>query len=263
MIPKKFHLFWSGNDLSYFRYLTVKTLRHHHPDWEINLSIAQESDTSVRWEAEEQDSQYEQLGNHIEQAKSLADNVNIYTDHADKSPNYQSDFYRWETILREGGFYIDMDAIILRSFEGLRKHKFIYTQYGGYFATGIVASEPGHPMTKRIVETIDLLYNPKDYNSIGPYMVEYVVKRKGFVGDGIFNSKYSFQPIQYSHQVNKLYDGTAIISPETYAIHWFAAHPFSQEFNKTYDENKMMTGSDTISKILRDMNSEEKVNTPT
>ena len=97
MIDLKFGLFWSGAPLSYLRYLTFKTLRHYHPDSEIELYVSEEYvKEGFSWNIEKQDFLYE--GENKDYMDQLGDlNVKIIkTEQFSKyPPNFASDFFRW------------------------------------------------------------------------------------------------------------------------------------------------------------------------
>ena len=58
MIDLKFGLFWHGEEISYLRYITFVTLRHFHPDCEIELYIPKNySKENLEWREEKQDFQ--------------------------------------------------------------------------------------------------------------------------------------------------------------------------------------------------------------
>jgi len=76
MIPLKFGLFWSGSKMSYLRYLTFLTLRHHHKDAEIELYISNRSKKDgFIWRDEEQDFQTYNGDCYLDKLKEL--NVKI------------------------------------------------------------------------------------------------------------------------------------------------------------------------------------------
>ena len=250
MIPKIFHLFWHNGPISYLRHLTFVSLRHHHPDWKIYLHTSPKY-KAVQWDYEQQDFNDQTCDmDYMNQVKDIVDEIRVYDKHPDKSPNFQSDFFRWDILHDIGGFYLDTDQIILKSFNDLVSYQFVYTMYDSYAPVGVVGAQPGVDVVQKIKAYLSQRYDPHDYNSIGPYMFlsaltlfsNEVSKIKSV------NMGTSFYPVPYSHGVQKIYDGTCEITPDKYALHWFGGHPLSQKFNKQYKPNSH--GHDTISKIV-------------
>lgn len=260
MIPKIFHLFWSGGPISYLRYVTFLTLRKHHPNWSIKLHVAN-SFGSASWP---QDAIFQDFSKNITKdyypmVKNIVNEVCLYDRHPNDAPNYQSDFFRWDILAEQGGFYLDTDQVILKPFDDLICHRFIYSEYMcrnntlHYTPVGVIGAETGLELTKHIQATIASYYTT-NYNSIGPFMFLSVIGKRPDLLSSIdaFNSgKFLFYPIFDSEDVGAIYSGSFSPPKESYALHWFGGHWRSQEFNASYSEEKTLTGNDSISKILR------------
>ena len=264
MIDLKFGLFWSGAPLSYLRYLTFKTLRHYHPDSEIELYV---SDDYVKdgfsWHCEKQDFLYEgENKDYIDELKELDVKI-IKTDQfSNYPPNFSSDFFRWWWLKNNSGFYLDTDQIILKSFSDLPlDYELIYSCYqarscGIYAPVGCIGANRPH-----IVDfTYDIMhkfYDKNNYNSLGPFMFIYVLNMKPW-GNIINMSSNCFYPIPESYLVQDIYKGKLDLlkgkmgsGNEVYSCHWFGGHPESQNFNNKYTEEFAKTSKDSISVFLR------------
>jgi len=56
MIPKRMFFYWSGNDLSWMRYMTLYSFRKMNPNWEIILYLSDNVNKIKTWNSgEEQD----------------------------------------------------------------------------------------------------------------------------------------------------------------------------------------------------------------
>jgi len=254
MIPKIFHLFWAGGPISYLRYLTFVTLRHHHPEWTIKFYRGNKFKTQ-QWGIEQQDFQQTGILDHTDKIVGIADEALEYNEHPNMAPNFQSDFFRWDVLANDGGFYLDMDQLILKPFDDLCHHKFIYSVYEEYAAVGVIGSEPNFPVVGQIRRMIKNRYSPDNYNVIGPYLFLSVHGSKKELFQDTFNSTDLFYPIRpHPPQIKQIYDGTLQVPlGRHYAFHWYGGHPYSQEFNKSYTRETMQNGVDTISKIVRPM----------
>ena len=253
MIPKTFHLFWGHGPLSYLRYLTIKTLRHHHPDWQIILWRGGGS-AKASWEYEQQDfNANDNRKNYWHHACRLADDVRVWENHLMDAPNYQSDFFRWDILNRYGGWYMDFDQIILKPFDDLPEAEFVYAQYNLkhlYAPVGVLGSTQGHPTTDQANYLLSQCYNVKDYGSIGPALFGRLLGEYGEPKNG-FNSGVLFYAVPYSSGINALYDGSFVCPETSYAIHLFAGHPDTQKFMATYTPEFAETSNDWISKYIR------------
>lgn len=262
MIPLNFYLFWAGKSISYLRYLTFKTLRNCHPNSNITLYISRGFNKNIhRWGREKQDFEIENDNDYTQNIKDLG--VKVIELEYFSSPNYcaiyQADLYRFWVLYNEGGFYLDCDQIILKSFDNIPLDKeFIYSRYiepqcGDYLPTGVLGMKKGSDIGKIAMKIVPKAYSPYNYNSSGPFAMREIIKYVNT--DNSFNApKEYFYPVYSSKDVDKIYNGEFEIPEESYAIHWYAGHPLSQEFNKKYTEEFARNSDDTISKYLRENN---------
>jgi|GEM_PF-2271219 len=257
MIPLKFGLFWSGTELSYLRFLTFVSLRKHHPDAEIELYLSKQSAKDIKWGVEKQDFQREGrlFTDYIPALSKLGVKVvesNLFPTYA---PNYQSDLFRWWWLYNNGGYYLDTDQIILRPFYSLPDVDFIYSIYraqscGIYAPVGVIGAKKYCPVVKQIMNEMMDCYDPKDYNSLGPFMFRdlFSKHREEWESENVlFNAPPNyFYPIPESYLINKVYEDVIHITQESYALHWYGGHPQSQRFNEFYDCNSCKAGRNTI-----------------
>ena len=266
MIPLKFGLFWSGTKLSYLRYLTFVSLRKHHPSAEIELYISNSHSKDVTWRSEKQDFQDGvETQDFIEGLPDLGIKVVEADMFPTYAPNYQSDLFRWWWLYNNGGFYLDTDQIILKSFNTLPLDMdFIYSTYraqscGIYSPVGVIGSAKECPIVKDIMDEMTELYKPSDYNSLGPFMFRNLFmkhKDKWEKENKMFNAlPNAFYPVSESHMVKSIYESDIHIANESYALHWFGGSPMSQEFNRKFtmayaSENH----NDTITRLSKPLN---------
>lgn len=261
MIPLKFMLWWSGGNLSYLRYLTFKTLRHFHPNASILLLIGDVfKKDNHKWDVEKQDFEHPEniQKNYIDELKHLnieVKHVNFFSQYA---PNFQSDVARWWWLHNFGGFYLDTDQIILKSFESLPlDNDFIYSGYkadscGYYTPVGVLGASKGSEIVKKMMDEVPKLIDVNNYNSAGPFALRTILDGKKKWKDRMFNAPSNyFYPISESFNAHTIFNGSFKIPEESYAIHMFLGHPDSQEFNRKYTEIFSKTNNDTISKHLR------------
>lgn len=261
-IPLKFSLFWAGSNLSYLRYLTFKSLRHFHPDSEIQLYISDGYDKNVhKWGGESQDFESPQDGpNYLDHMSDLGIVVKHveYVISSKICPILQADVFRWAWLRDNGGFYLDTDQIVTKSFSTLPlESEFIYSRYiecqcGDYCPVGVLGMEKGSPISETAIQTVMKSYRHNSYNSSGPFMMRNMLREVDLSRSFNAPSDY-FYPIDSSSKVDQIYSGTFSIPSDSFALHWFGGHPISQQFNKQYTEELSKTSDDTISKTIREI----------
>jgi len=257
MIDLQFGLFHSGCDLTYLRYLTFKSLRHFHPDAKIQLFHSKSfKKDGHNWNNEKQDFERgDQI--HTKYLKKL-DKLDVEVIKFDKfkeyAPNYQSDFFRWWYLKKYGGFYLDTDQIILKSFKTLPlENKLIYSVYANYCPVGVIGASKDSKVVEYINNNINNHYDPNDYNSLGPWMFRSIMS-KVKMKEGFNAPPEFFYPAPLSDFVHMIYNGKLGLTNENFALHWFGGAYKSQAFNSSYNEEFAKTSNDTISRFLRENN---------
>lgn len=263
MIPKIFHLIWHEGPISYLRYLTFLTLRKCHPHWIIKLHINKQYDIKESWGYEQQDFQSACAKDYMPSVKSLVDQVVEHDKYSEFTPIVQSDFLRLDLLLTEGGFYLDTDQIIIKPFDDFIAYDYVYAYYVHnnfpYAPNGVLGAAPNLQFLDLVASRIRRHVNQNDYNSTGPNLFKSVYDEMEKTNNPIFkninklNTHDLFYSLPLSFEVGTIYDGTHVIRPQCYALHWFGGHPLSQNFNRRYSESIMSMGVDTISKFMNNL----------
>lgn len=259
MIDLNFGLWWSGSNFSYLRYLTLKSLRYFHPHSRIQLFVSSKFSKDHNFaHGEQQDFGKNNIKqDYLKEAEKLDVEVVRVDMFGQFSPNFQSDFFRWWWLKNNGGFYLDTDQIILKSFKDLPlDNKIIYCKYnviscGVYTPVGVIGATKDSKIVDHIMKYIPNYYNPQVYNSLGPYMFRHVLESKKWDEGVNVPSKY-FYPIPESGFVPHIYSGEFKIPEDACGLHWFGGHPASQAFNERYTEEFAQKSNDTISRFLRE-----------
>lgn len=263
MIPLDFYLFWAGAKLSYLRYLTFKSLRHFHKDSKITLYTAKEFDKSVHnWSGEKQDFEENKDGkDYIEDLHQI--NVEVKSikcvGNEKFCPILQADLARWLMLRENGGFYLDTDQIILKSFDSLPlDREFIYCRYnevqcGDYLPTGVLGLEKDSPIANIALDEVVNSYRKNNYNSSGPFMMRTLITKIDLKRSINVPFQY-FYPVSSSSNVDKIYNNRIRLDGNEYALHWYGGHPLSQDFNKLYTEEFAKKSTDFISQFVRENN---------
>jgi len=260
MIPLNFGLFWSGSKLSYLRYLTFKTLRFFHPHSRIQLYLADQY--TVSKDGADQD--YKNSGyikkDYILELEKLNVEIIKCNKYKEYSPNHASDMYRWNWLKENGGFYLDTDQIITRSFKTLPlMSQFIYSYYkidsplvvnGEFCPVGVLGAEKNAKILDVVLKRITKFYNKNDYNCIGPWMFVKIIQKTDL--SNTYNAPpFYFYPAPIGDRMKNIFNGKMKLKKETYSIHWFGGYQPSNEFSRKYTEEFAKKSNDTISAFLR------------
>jgi hypothetical protein len=174
-------------------------------------------------------------------------------------PNFQSDFFRWWYLKEHGGFYLDTDQIILKSFSSLPlDNNLIYSQYkviscGTYAPVGVIGASKDSKIVLNVNKHLTNFYKKDQYNSIGPDMFKNVLAEMS--EPNIFNApSHYFYPINESWLITDALAEKIKISEESFAFHWFGGNPISQRFNKVFTREFAMENDDTLSTFVKQFN---------
>lgn len=178
MIPHKIAFFWSwGTTLSYLRYLSIATCRHHHPDWEITLYQAKyDDDLSLGWDfgdfrtkgvfGKDYSSDLAALGVKIEEYKPTDPRVLLMPP-----PNI-SDIFSYEHLFNNGGWYSDMDVIFTKNFDYISDSNYAFIGFGNLQDwVGIFGARKGSWVMESFLKPALDGFNPDSYNSTGTYAI--------------------------------------------------------------------------------------------
>jgi len=157
-------------------------------------------------------------------------------------PNYASDLLRWEVLYEYGGFYFDLDQIILKSFDDFENYDIVW---GGNKIdySGVVGMFKHCPiadiMNKKTNEAIKTAVN---YCDAGNWLWSEFVNSPAGKEEMKYYQLYKtpqhfFYPIEQSFMMKDFYDCkkseiTDSAIRKAYALHWFGGHPDSQKFNQ-------------------------------
>jgi len=151
-IPPVVHVIWLGpRPFPIDSMKNIISWQKYHPDWSIKLWTDRPRALPLKvQEIDVETFAFQKLKKYF-----------------DESDNYgeKSDILRYEILSKEGGVYIDHDALCLRSFESFHKS---YDFYGGFelphpeidghcltLGIGIIGAIPNHPLINNAMEQID------------------------------------------------------------------------------------------------------------
>ncbi|CAG0885606.1 unnamed protein product [Cyprideis torosa] len=90
--------------------------------------------------------------------------------------NHLSDALRLVLLYEHGGLYLDSDVIVMKSMSDV--HNAIGRQDYKQLANGVMSFERGHPFLKEALKEYASTYNPKEWASNGPLLLERLIKKR-------------------------------------------------------------------------------------
>jgi mannosyltransferase OCH1-like enzyme len=149
-----------------------------------------------------------------------------------------SNAVRVHALMAHGGFYLDTDVEVLRSFEPLRRHGcflgFQYVPDGTRYkpfemcvASGVMGARPRHPIVRQLLAEIPReVEGPAAFDILGPQMATAVMIRAGLTGysdapvtiaGATIFPKEAFYPYFYKEELRP-----GMITPDTFSVHHWA-----------------------------------------
>ena len=197
-IPKLLHLIWIGPKAPPKEMTSwTKDFAEKHPDW--NVRVWRDKD--------------------IDGMKLV--NRSAYDDM--KEWCGKADIARYEILYRHGGLYIDADTVWLGEAPYPFKGDFnVFQEDNKLYANGVIATVPGHPILKTMIDSIQHSFDPSQpaWISVGPTLLTRV--------DGMMaaDQKVTVVPIEKLlcptnwHGINKNDALHACKSSKAFAFHW-------------------------------------------
>lgn len=266
-IPKRAFFIWGkGTPLSYLRFLTLKSFRDLHPDYEMILYLScgkQEKNWKDDLSQEFYNQDKKNIKDYLYHVGTLNVEVREYNDFKNLNPAHISDLFRWKILYEQGGWYFDLDQIFLNRIEDIvdTSYSFIFGCKSIYFV-GVLGAKKGLDffkyVTKRQMMIID---NKKGSNYLMFSTIlfsdcmKYAEFKKLNATGGVLNTENEvFYPIHCSN-VKIMYEGKADFTKlkNTIAVHWHGGHNDSQAFNLIFNEEFVKTSTDSISTYVKSL----------
>jgi len=283
MIPKRMFFYWSGEKLSWMRYMTLFSFKKMNPDWDIILYHSDNKHISKEWIGPEQQDFSNYIGDdYLDHVKDLGitiinfEDIDIPDNLREKfkniSPVHKSDMFRYYDLYKNGGFYSDMDILYFRPFDN-EYNKIIENDYDtilyqqhNYVAIGFLGSKEGNNFYKKLYKSIFNIDGSNNYQSYGVDAI-YSMFGKNRSNANIFPDLQQNFPFlkHYSIPTSLVYhyDWSRIIdnyrtgfdigdfSEESIGYHWYGGHAASQEVNNGINEENYHRYRITFSNLIK------------
>jgi len=178
-VPKRVFFFWSGEKMSWLRYLTLKSFRHWNPDWQMDLYLCPDNAMKKTWDCPNQQDFFCYKGeDYFDRVPELGINIKPWEvlDLKGNSwatritPSQKSNFFKWQTLHQEGGIYADMDILWtapIESYYDMLEDKGMSICYTEFFSIGLLAAAPGCKFYGDVWKNGFTCFDKKTYQTAG------------------------------------------------------------------------------------------------
>lgn len=241
MIPKTLYLYWGGQNLSWLRFLTVKSFAKHNPDWEIVVYYPFSPTKGTIWTTFEQRTVYKGedfFTKLAEYAELRPFNMASIGSDNDMTEVHKSDIFRLWILAEHGGLYSDFDILFIKPMPDISKKLRLFCHHpDGHYAVGFLAAKRGDDMYKSLLEKA-VSITPAKYQSLGATLWNEYLQSEP---DGWNIPATLVYPIGWQH-ADELFKEELGLPDESIGVHWYAGN----------SESKFADNS-TIGNIVREL----------
>jgi hypothetical protein len=269
MISTTINFFWSGQRMSYMRYLTLYSFRYWNPHFTIVLWSPESPCKNKTWTTLElDDSEYIGM-DYMPQLDTL--NIERRTwesPFSSISHSQASDLFEWHLLSTEGGFYADMDILWIKSMAEIYAASsyadaiFCLERDGQDFAIGFFGSSQACPIFKDIYNMAIKNYNPNGYETAGTLAAKATINPEvKLTGTEVVNAFHRIYPelnvvrlpdetLYPFHCKNfqGIFNTETTVSKHCIGIHWFGGGIISQKWNRILTKDNIHDYKNTFTK---------------
>jgi len=278
-IPKIAHFYWGGGNLSYLRFMSVKSFRMLNPDWKILVHVPKVSSTAQpSWDTFQQKNNdikqdYFDYLNDLDNLTIVEHNFNRYRFDNQAHEVHKSDFLRWKLLNKHGGLWSDIDITYVKPMEKLAENCEELNDIDTALCpllppdkhtVGFLLSSPNNNFFKYIGTQARCEYNPEVYQCMGSDLINTRFKtfesfKKRFCKNNfIFLDKrcvYSItsKTIECFYQPVDQNIRKKIQHRNTIGFHWFAGHPLSHEFERVLTHENINDYNNVLAVSIKEL----------
>jgi len=251
MISKVMNFFWSGDSMTFMRYMTLYSLRKLNPDFRIVLWSPCYPCQGKTWVSSEVDDEGYCGENYLSKIGSLKIERRVWSPMFERLSHSQaSDLFQWQLLSTIGGLYCDMDVLWLKPLESVNKQfwasdvLYCSENNGQMFAIGFFGASPRCKMVQDIYSSAIRNYEPERYESAGisavyrstsggnsaPAVIDHY--RRKYPGMSISRFPDVFIYPFDCHNYPRIFTDSVNVSDKCLGIHWFGGGPISQKWNQ-------------------------------
>lgn len=263
MIPKKIHFYWSGNTLSWMRYMTLFSFWKLNPDWTMKLYLEKNKHKTKEWSTPETQDYFNFCGeNWFSKIYDIPRLEVIHTNQYNRfSPVQASDIFSWDILSTEGGFYSDMDILYIRPMKDmpdticLADVVLSYIRNGAH-AIGFMGSGGHNKLFQDAKQLALKMRESNKYQSAGNKVLAALhkqskkwIKYKYIIHYLDPNTIYRWK----DYEVSQIFSDHEKPPEPTIGIHWFGGHSISQKYNNLLNRNNFREYVNVFSKCCNEI----------
>jgi len=276
VIPKRVFFFWSGDKMSWLRYMTLYSFRKFHPDWEIDLYVSKTSNNPHTWSDFNQQDFFMYTGeDYTNKIQDLGINIIPFKlerpnhpkeDWTNLPANHESNFCRYLQLSKGGGVHADMDILFLKSLDPVldklntEKIDVAISYTANYFSIGFMLACPNNPVFRDIFLNAFDTYQKNMYQGSGILTIHKKWKDLNALAAAYPNLRFYNLPMYLMYALNsfmipQIFDVNyhEAITEKTYGLHWYAGNPLSQKYNNLLTENTYKNYDNTLTYFLKEV----------
>lgn len=286
LIPRHIFFFWGNEQMSWMRYMTLKSFRLFNPDWKMILYVSKCTISNKPWTEEVLQDFFSFNGvNYYAEIKDLnieirewdlnKINVNENIKTTNISASQMSNFFKWYTLYEIGGFYSDLDIIYFKPIDKFY-NELVNSGYDtaicetSYLSIGFLASAKNNKFFLDLFSSCFGNFDAKIYQTAGVWNISKLYGYQSLWTYGTFidkaREKYpdlSFCNIPFnlvypldSNHIEYAFTTDVKINnlpSNTIGYHWYAAHPIAQKFNSLITKDNYINHNMTFCNIAREI----------
>ncbi len=279
MMPKSIYFYWGNETMSFLRYMTFKSFRFYHPDWEITLVkrrvMLKNKGKGLKWSQNQdftkkfKNDYSDKLGELNIKLEWLEDSYPEVAAIKGISDVHTSDILAWYILAHKGGVVSDTDILYVApiDYEKFKDIDFGVVNFQGqpkptYMPVSFMLGQPNKAW-KKIYDVSRKVVKSNVYESAGTPALKKAVGRKfedivkNFPAVNVqrlpsqivfpFADKYNGSQFM---NLNFKQDKFDSFSKDVVGIHWYAGRKGVQQFNKQYDIDTYAKYKSTISRAI-------------
>ncbi|BCS83206.1 putative glycosyltransferase [Cotonvirus japonicus] len=252
IIPKIFSCFYSDSNLSYMKYLTIRSFIYYNPNWIINVYVPTIPDTLSKYIGKNHWNNLLRLPN-VNVIKINFDDIGFYNN----SPiTARSNYLQWYILSTTGGMWSDLDILYINSIENtiLKINPdfdtLICNVNDQYYPIKLFLSKPNNRFFYHLKQETLKNYNHQNKTLI-PTFIKNIWSSSQLIIDNfpenkfLIEDKYIYLPFEYNN-INELYSSTNLTftKTKTIGVCWFGGS--DQAFNLQNNIDKLVVKNDSI-----------------
>jgi len=271
-IPRRMSFFWISQ-MSWLRWLTLKTFRLNNPDWEVDVYVPTKGCSPKRWKThEDDDNKYKGIDYRLRMDGLNINFKEFAPPDARLAAAQMCDFFEWELLGGPGGFYADLDILWLKPLDPLwkavRHADAMWCLEDGLLAIGLMASKPGCRLFEEIgafaaSKNHSIAHGYQDYGTnmlyemfpphggngrIGTQSLAEMKRR--YPGLNIVSvSSETVYPFDW-REIGKIFEENHPMPANSIGMHWFGGDPISQKWNGLLTEKDWWEYENTFTNCL-------------